>query len=393
MTLFYRIVQLMSKIPALQNIRLLFYFYDSVVLRFIRRPVRQAGKKKVLVVFPLSLGDAVMFYGSVPYLYEIYPKDTYEVTVTCHDAYAELFQTQFEHVLPVDYRKASISPGYRIRFLKRIREQYYDTAIDPIGAEECGPNVYAMNAVCADRRIGVLTAQDKAYQCPEWLRRRAYDRILEKKEKNVHKIRYYAETWSELAGVRFEPKVASLPVGNHPGLPEKYAVVYPSASIPVKRWPVERYASVTKRIQQETGYTIVCCGTEADREITDTFIALLDGIRVVNMLGQTSVLQLIEIIGHAELVLTNDTSIYHIAVATGRKTCVVSGGYVYDTFLDYIHNGYGHGIEGRVRIAAHRGACMNCYNDCRYPVDTVYPCVEEVAEEEVWDLVKGMVAR
>lgn len=391
--MFHKMLQLMMKIPLLQNIRLLFYFFDSFILLFIKKPGKQSDKKKVLVVFTHALGDSVMFYGSIPYIFEIYPRDEYEVTVSCHTEYMELFRTEFDHVLPIDYRRASISPWYRIQFLRKMREKYYDIAIDPIGSEECSPNVYAMYAVCAQKKIGVLTAQDKKYQCPQWLREKIYTEIIYKPMKNIHKVRHYAEVWSEIAGNSFEPRVARLPVLNTMTLPENYFVVYPSASIPVKRWPVEKYAWIAKKIYEKTGWTVVCCGREADREITDKFISFIrNEIPYENKIGKTTVLQLIEMIGKAQMVLTNDTSIYHIAVATGRKVCVVSGGYAYDTFLNYLNNGYGSKVEEKIRIAAGRCDYINCYNDCKYKVGAVYPCVERMTEQEVWTAVEQLIA-
>ncbi len=345
------------------------------------------------MVFTHALGDAVMFYGSIPYIFELYPKNEYEVTVTCHTEYTDLFKTVFDYVLPIDYRRASISPWYRTQFLKKMREKYYDIAIDPIGSEECSPNVFAMNAVCAQKKIGVLTAQDKKYQCPQWLREKIYTDIIYKPDKNVHRVRHYTEVWSEIAGISYEPKVAKLPVLNTMALPESFFVVYPSASIPVKRWPVEKYACIAKKIYEKTGWAVVCCGMETDREITDRFIGFIrNEIPFENRIGKTTVLQLIEVIGKAQMVITNDTGIYHIAVATGRKTCVVSGGYAYDTFLNYLNNGYGEEVERKIRITAGRCDHINCNNDCKYKVGEVYPCVKETTENEVWTAVEQLMA-
>lgn len=34
-------------------------------------------------------------------------------------------------------------------------------------------------------------------------------------------------------------------------LPEKYFIVFPSASLPVKQWPIERFAEITRRIYKK----------------------------------------------------------------------------------------------------------------------------------------------
>lgn len=391
MSLFNRILQLMMKIPALQNIRLAFYFFDAAALKFIKKPKKSGGKKKVLIVFPFALGDCVMFLSSAGCIRDMYPADEWEVVAACNGPYAELFKTAFDRVITCNFTKASVAPGDRLKMLKIMRSEYFDVAIDPIGANVCSPNVYATNAVCAGEKIGVLLRQDKKLQCPAWLRRKAYDKILTMPEKDMHKIRHYYKVFEMLSGRKYEPRVASLPVGNTVELPEKFFIVYPSASIPVKQWPVDRYAAVTRKIYEKLGCPLVICGTGLDKEISEQLIGMLPDIPVVNIIGKTSVMQFVEVIGRAQLVLTNDTSVYHIAVATGRRTCVVSGGYVYDTFLDYLSNGYGEYVESHTRVVAHRSECMNCDNSCIHKVDVTYPCVEENTAEEVQQAVLELI--
>ena len=384
--MFGKILQLMLSIPVLQNIRLVFYFFDAICLLGIKKPKRNGKKEKVLIVFTHALGDAVMFYGAVPYLYMAYPKEKYEIYLTCHQAYRDLFAAAFQNVLAVDYRKASVNPVYRFRMLKKLRKIYFDIAVDPIGSEECGPNVFAMNAVCAGKKIGVLAEQDKRYQCPGWLRNKIYD-VLIPEGKNIHKVRHYANVCSYLLGMGCQPQLARLPMADSVSLPDEFFIIYPSASAPVKRWPVERYADIAGKIYEETHWKMVVCGTDSDRKVTESFISMVPQIPIVNMLGKTTVMELIGIIGRAQIVVTNDTSVYHIAVATGRKTCVVSGCYVYNLFLDYLSDGY----DQNVQIVAHKRKCMNCSNQCIYKVETVYPCLLEIPVDEVWDAIQRLI--
>ena len=87
------------------------------------------------------------------------------------------------------------------------------------------------------------------------------------------------------------------------------------------------------------------------------------------------------VIGKAELVVTNDTGAYHIAVAQRRKVCVVTGGYVYDMFIDYGCRRYG---CPEPAVVCPKWACANCGNHCVYRVKGIYPCVEHNTVEDVW---------
>lgn len=53
-----------------------------------------------------------------------------------------------------------------------MRSTYFDIILDPIGCEECSPNVFSTYAACGNMKIGVLEKSDKKAQCPEWMRKR-----------------------------------------------------------------------------------------------------------------------------------------------------------------------------------------------------------------------------
>lgn len=389
-TLFYRVLTLITRKPILQNIRILFYFYDSVVLKLVKKPKKvQTGKKELLIVFTLPLGDCVIFLGGIESLRKIYPSEKYRISIACQKGYEELFAPHFDCVIPLEYTKASVDPVYRASMWKVLRGKYYDVVLDPIGCEECSPNVFTVNAVCATQKIGVFSDSDKKVQCPEWMRRGIYNQILQNKCKNLHKVKYYAWFWSELGDKECEPQLAKLPkLEFRRKLPDRYFVVFPSASLQMKQWPVERFAEVTKRIYKKMGYPLVVCGTGRDALVIEEFLKQIPDVPVYNFLGSTTVSEFIEILGRAELLLTNDTSAYHIGVAKRRKVCIVTGRSAYDTYINY------QDIEcdkQKLSVVCHKGICYNCNDVCRFLKGETYPCVSENTVEDVWCAVEKLL--
>lgn len=384
--IFYKILQLLMKIPVLQNIRILFFFYDNIVSRFVKKPGKDSSKKRVLVVFPFALGDCILFLGAIENMQKIYPADEYIRTIACQKGYEDLFKQYFDQVIPVEYTKASVNPIGRIRMIKKMRSTYFDIILDPIGCEECSPNVFSTYAACGDMKIGVLEKSDKKAQCPEWMRKKVYDRILEIPDKNIHKIKFYARVWEMLGAEKTVAHPAVLKkIEIQQQLPEKYFIVFPSASLPVKQWPIERFAEITRRIYKKTGWTLVVCGTKRDAGTIDTFLNEIPEIPVCNMVQKTNVPEFIEVIGRAEFVLTNDTSAYHIGVAKKKRVCVVTGRYVYDTFINYKYQ-ENEGIPPI--IVCHKGICYNCNNMCKFKIKQIYPCVDENTVEDVWNAIE-----
>ena len=393
MSAFFGFQQLMARFPFLQRVRIIFWFFDSAVLLFLRKPEKTPGqRKKVIIFFTHSLGDCAMFLSASGIVRELYPEDKFDVTLSCKSLYADLFRSSFPNLLPVDYIKTSVSPLYRIRFLREMRKEWFDIAIDPFGMEECYPSLFAMNAVCAEEKIGLLFRQKKRIQTPAWLRNRVFTRTVFVGRDNMHKNALFAAFFSGLSGRSFLPCRQEIPFSRTLLLPERYCVVFPSASIPAKRWDVVRFVEVTKRLYKAYGLTVVCVGTENDREPTEMFLSFLEGlVPYRTFLGKTTIMQVAEILGRAELVVTNDTGIFHLAIGTGTRTCVVSGGYSYSEFLDYSGNVYGKELEDRVKVCAHKYHCMDCGNDCRFRFRDCFPCIDKVSVDEVWEACSGLL--
>ena len=388
-SLFYKILQVLMRLPALQNIRILFYFYDKMILAFLRKPKQiQSGKKKILVVFPFALGDCVLFLGAIENMRRIYPGEQYCLSITCQSGYEALFEPYFDTVIPFQYQKASVNPFYRAAMWKKLRQNYYDMVIDPIGCEECSPNVYVTNAVCADKKTGVLAKSDKKVQCPRWMRSHIYDTVIMIEQKHLHKIRYYARVWEKIGGISATAHPADLPrISLKIKLPEHYFIIFPSASLPAKQWTVEGFAEIARRFHGLTGYPLVVCGTEHDAETIEKMLQQIPEMPVINLVGKTDVNEFIEVIGRADILITNDTSAYHIGVAQRRKVCIVTGGYVYDAFINYQYAA--EGFENPSIVCKWR-KCYNCNNMCSYKVKDVYPCVEENTVEDVWMAVRNL---
>ena len=112
------------------------------------------------------------------------------------------------------------------------------------------------------------------------------------------------------------------------------------------------------------------------------FLKQIPKIPKVNYVGKTSVEEFMEVIARAELLVTNDTSAYHIGVAHNIKVCVITGCYVYNSFINYDC------LEKDRRkpvVICRKLRCHDCNNNCIYFVRKVYPCVMANTVEDAWN--------
>lgn len=125
--------------------------------------------------------------------------------------------------------------------------------------------------------------------------------------------------WGALPGDEDEARpLTDLPAHG----PGTFVCINPGASDPSRRWPVDRFAEAARwLLGRGLGITVV--GAPADAEVAADLSRLLDGERVVNACGQTSLGALAVLLRRSRLALTNDTGTSHLAAALRVPSVVI----------------------------------------------------------------------
>ena len=91
---------------------------------------------------------------------------------------------------------------------------------------------------------------------------------------------------------------------------------------PAKRWPAEYYADIARRRLQQ-GWQVWLLGSDKDRAICQQIRDRAQGASV--LAGRTSLGQAIDLLAVADLVVSNDSGLMHIAAATGTRVVAIYG--------------------------------------------------------------------
>lgn len=96
-----------------------------------------------------------------------------------------------------------------------------------------------------------------------------------------------------------------------------FVVISPAASKAERNWLPERYAGIAKHLQAR-GKAVVLCGGpgELDQQTAQAILAHQPPV-TANLVGQTSLHQLLALLSHAELVIAPDTGPAHMATTVG----------------------------------------------------------------------------
>jgi ADP-heptose:LPS heptosyltransferase len=120
---------------------------------------------------------------------------------------------------------------------------------------------------------------------------------------------------------RADPPVAGA-LGRPPdtGQPVGRTLIHCGAAAPSRRWPPARFAAVARELQAE-GHDVAITGGPGERELARE-IGALGGVDVLTDLDVTG---LLDLVGHARLLISGDTGVAHLAAAYAIASVTLFG--------------------------------------------------------------------
>lgn len=149
-----------------------------------------------------------------------------------------------------------------------------------------------------------------------------------------------------------------------------------------KRWPPDRYATLSEMLSRETQALCVALGRTEDRE------AARD-VRGINLVGQTDLMMLMGVLSHCRALVGNDSGALHLAAALGVSVAGLYGptDERYSTPLKSTDGSH----QSVVAVSA-QAFCRPCFlAECpidhrcmkRISTDRVYAAVQEFLREAI----------
>lgn len=132
---------------------------------------------------------------------------------------------------------------------------------------------------------------------------------------------------------------------------DRIACLCPGAEYgPAKRWPARHMAGLADALH-ERGFTVQLLGSPQDREI-GAEIEILAECPLQNLIGRTSLVEAVDLIASARIVVSNDSGLMHVAAALGRPLIALFG----SSSPDYTPP-----LSPLARIVRHPVPCSPCF--------------------------------
>lgn len=205
------------------------------------------------------------------------------------------------------------------RLRRMLLKGRYDVAIEPRGDPRI---IAALWASGVPMRIGVRSAG------AGFLLNSAadYARDIPEAEHNLAVIAALAPD-AKLERVRLvpDPEAVEMLFARHTELHKPFFAVHPSASMQTKVWPAERFAEVIEGVSEKWGLLPVIVGGNDARGPAEEIAARI-GSDQLNLVGKTTLKQLVALLSRASLFVGNDSGPGQLAAYSGCPTVMVFSG-------------------------------------------------------------------
>ncbi len=320
-----------------------------------------------------------------------------------------IFSRKFaDEVTTVDYRRFAVDPFYGAMFIGRLRSVGFEEVIDhDFSASEIMGKIISVS-VGAREVIG-YEGIDPEFVHPFDVQQRKnlelvfnkiyprYTKIIPSvdggtvlKEKLPSAVSHYVAIYEGATGFKESDYATELPMGYSHQASEgeevlrkfglksgEYAVMNLNASVAYKRWPLGNFKKVADRLSS-AGLDVVLIGSRGEELLADEFRKTFP--LCLNLAGKTDLRELLSLIGGSFVVVSNDTSIVHIAVALRKPSLCVTGGGQFGMFALY-----GYGDINKWVYKTTPCFCDNWQCGLRAKVGEPSPCLAAVSVGSVLD--------
>lgn len=276
--------------------------------------------KKILVRGTNWIGDAVMTTPALNALRAHYPAA--EIVMLANPLVAQLFQfhPSVDRVIIYDRKGYHRGAAGFIRMIKELRTNKFDVAFLFQNAIEAAL-LTLLSGI--PRRAGYTTDGRRLLL--------NYPVTVTKADKLMHHTDYYCqllrrlgvavgEEQLSLACTEEEQQWAASTLDSDNVIAINPGAAYGSA----KRWLPERFAEVADALASRYGATIVLTGGPGEKEIGCDIAAAMSAPSI-NMVGKTSVRQMMALLAHSRLLISNDSGPMHVASAFSVPIVAVFG--------------------------------------------------------------------
>ena len=278
---------------------------------------------KILVVGPSWVGDCMLMQPMLMRLKQRYPDCEIDVlapgwTTTLLHAIPEVHEVI---VNPFPHGELNIQGRHRLGV--QLREARYDQAIVLPNSLKSAlvpffANIPVRTGFVGELRYGLLNDARKLDKTVLPLMVERFAQLAEASGEQIPRPLAFPSL--SVTNEQRDATLAKLGLS----LAQPVAVFCPGAEYgPAKRWPVAYFAETAQRLH-DSGFAVWLIGSNKDRDVAEQIVGL-GNPTTRNLCGSTDLTDAIALLSCADLVISNDSGLMHLAAALDRPMLALFG--------------------------------------------------------------------
>lgn len=298
---------------------------------------RKIFPNTILLVRIDSIGDYVLFRNFIKILKDKYPN--YSITFVGNEVYKDLAEfldkKYINEFIWINRKKFEKNFFYRVKKLKEILNKGYEVVINPTYSRNFYADDAIVRAVFSKEKIGSIGDLTNLKSWQKFLSDKYYTKLIFAKDDVLFEFYRNKEFFENLFEERFSIKKPQININFNSNFNyDNYAVLFIGASARFRKWDIKNFVKVGEFLSKK-GYNIIICGGNSDIEDAKKFKEY-SNYTYIDLVGKTSLIDFVSLLSKASILVSNETSAPHIAVALNlNKIFVISNGNHFGRFTPY----------------------------------------------------------
>ena len=317
-------------------------FSIDLLINLFIKPSKKTVPKSLLLIRLDAIGDYILFRNFIEVLKQSEKYRDYDITLLGNSVWKSLSEELdgafISKFIWLDRNRFHKDFFYRYQKLQEIVSLGYEIVISPTYSREFFYTDTIVKCLYAKEKIGNIGDVSNIKKWQKNSSDNYYTKLIPAENELMFEFYRNKEFFENLLGEKLKIKKPTIMLKDKKidfDLPQKYAILFIGASASYRKWNIEKFAHVAKYLKEIYDYEIILCGGSADLEDAKQFANYYKK-NFIDLVGKTSLLDLLYVINHANLMIANETSAPHVAVALEMTNVfVIYNGNHYGRFTPY----------------------------------------------------------
>ncbi len=326
----------------MNKLKILIKYILFLITNFLAKQNRQIENNTLLLIRLDAIGDYVLFRNYIEVLKHSAKYKDCKITLVGNIAWKSIAQ-EFESELIdkfiwIERAKFEKNPFYRYEKLKEIVRSGYEVVLNPTYSRSFFADDSIVKIVNAKEKIGSIGDLSNIKKWQKNMSDKYYTKLIPAKDNIMFEFYRHREFFESLLDEKFDlqkPLIKLEPKKLDFILPKDYAILFIGASASFRKWDIQNFVKVGEFLKENYGYDIVLCGAPSDKEDAKEFKKYTK-YDYIDLVGKTSLVDLLHVIYNGNLMISNETSAPHFAIALEMTNVfVIYNGNHYGRFTPY----------------------------------------------------------